>query len=81
MSLALSAGVGGLVSGWSFLLGRLKDRDLAGRIAHASFVFSTVAMISLAAILTGAQGPRLYMALIALPMAVFVAVAVFARSA
>lgn len=81
VSLALGALVGGLVGGWIAVLGRLHDRDLAGRLAHASFVFSTSAFIFFPAVLTGAEGPRLLMGLIAPPMCLFAAVAIFVRSA
>lgn len=81
VSLALSAFVGGVVGGWIAVLGRMRDRHLAGRLAHASFVFSAGAVIFFPAVATGAQGSRLLMALIALPMTMCAAVVVFVRSA
>lgn len=79
-SLTLSAVVGGLVSGWIVLLCRLADRYLAGRLAHASFVFATGALLFGVAVLPGAEEPRLLVALITLPVSLCAAVSLFVRS-
>lgn len=67
-SAAASFLAGGLAAGWIVLLSRLRDRYLAGRLAHGSFIFAAVA---LPVTILAARDPR-YLA--ALPLVLLIAV-------
>ena len=61
MSVALGSLVSGLGGGWILFLGILANRDLAGRLAHASFIFSASTVPFALAVLAGSWDLKFFL--------------------